>query len=251
MEKKTFLAVLLLIGVFSSVAAVRANSLVDAGPDQTVYVGQTVFFSGSVSAADIREITWDFGDGSPVVSGTDPSILTSTTHVYAMAGTYTVTLGVEIDCVNYAWEYDNVTITVLPLIGVSIDIKPGSWPNPIQTRSRGVLPLCICGTGDFDVMTVDPASVRLHSEDVERGVAPLRWSWEDVATPYTTDWGGGHALRGDGILDLVFHFDTPEVATVLTLTGNVGETLPLILTGNLFGEYDGTPILGQDYVRIR
>jgi hypothetical protein len=251
MEKKTFLVILLLIGMFGSVAAVRADALVDAGADQTVYVGQTVAFSGSVSAHDIREIRWDFGDGSPVVSGLDPSILTSTTHVYPAPGMYTVTLSVEIDCIHYAWESDTCTITVLPLIAVSIDIKPGSWPNPIQTKSRGVLPLCICGTEDFDVMTVDPARVRLHSEDVEEGVAPLRWSWEDVATPYTTDWGGGHALGGDGILDLVFHFDTPEVATVLTLTGNVGETLPLILTGNLFEEYDGTRILGQDYVRIR
>jgi hypothetical protein len=251
MKRKILLVALLLMGVFPSIAIVGANSLVDAGPDQTVYVGQTVLFSGSVDASDIREIMWDFGDGSPIVSGTDPSILTSTTHVYAMAGTYVVTLGVEVDCVYYAWVYDNVTITVLPLISVSVDIKPGSWPNPIQTRSRGVLPVCICGTEDFDVMTVDPASVRLHSEDVEEGVAPLRWSWEDVATPYTTDYGGGHALGGDGILDLVFHFDTPGVATVLTLTGNVGETLPLILTGNLFREYDGSLILGQDYVRVR
>jgi hypothetical protein len=136
-------------------------------------------------------------------------------------------------------------------IPVHVDIKPGSWPNPINVKSRGTLAVAICGTEDFTVMTVDPARVQLHSKDVERGVYPLRWSWEDVATPYTTDYGGGHALEGDGILDLVFHFDTPEVATVLTLTGNVGETLPLILTGKLLEEYDGALILGQDYVRIR
>jgi hypothetical protein len=136
-------------------------------------------------------------------------------------------------------------------VPVYVDIKPGSWPNPINVRSRGTLAVAICGTEDFDVLTVDPARVQLHSEDVERGVYPLRWSWEDVATPYATDCGGGHALEGDGIIDLVFHFDTREVATVLTLTGNVGETLPLIVTGKLLEEYDGALILGQDYVRIR
>ena len=135
-------------------------------------------------------------------------------------------------------------------IPVHVDIKPGSWPNPVNTRSKGVLPVAVCGTEDFDVMTIDPVTVRLHSEDVREGVAPLRWSWDDVATPYTADMGGGHALDGDGYLDLVLHFDTPEVASVLTLTDNLGETLPLILRGNLFEEYDGTPIEGQDNIRI-
>jgi hypothetical protein len=259
MEKKIFLVALLLMGVFASIVTVQAQpAWVDAGPDQTVYVGQTVTFilnipEGCDPGWCFGEIRWDFGDGSPVVIYpvyTDISIVTVTTHVYATSGTYIATLGVEVDGVWFEWVYDTCTITVLPVISVSIDIKPGSWPNPIKTKSRGVLPVCICGTEDFDVMTVDPASVRLYSEDVEEGVAPLRWSWEDVATPYTTDWGGGHPLGGDGILDLVFHFDTPEAASVLTLTGNVGETLPLILRGNLKVEYDGISIYGEDYVWI-
>ncbi len=145
----------------------------------------------------------------------------------------------------------NYSVTIIAPTAVSVDIRPGSWPNPIKTRSRGVLPVAICGTEDFDVTTIDPASVRLHSDDVEEGVAPLRWSWDDVATPYTTDWGGGHDLEGDGFLDLVLHFDTQEAVMTLTVTDHVGETLPLILRGNLFEEYDGARILGHDYVRIR
>ncbi len=145
----------------------------------------------------------------------------------------------------------NYSVTIIPPTAVSVDIRPGSWPNPIKTRSRGVLPVAICGTADLDVTTIDPTSVRLHSEDVEAGVSPLRWSWEDVATPYTADWDGGHDLEGDGFMDLVLHFDMQEAVMTLTVTDHLGETLPLILRGHLFEEYDGTPILGQDYVRIR
>ena len=137
-----------------------------------------------------------------------------------------------------------------PVIPVYVDIKPGSWPNPLNVRSRGKFAVAICGTEDFDAMTIDPATIRMHSEDVIEGVPPLRWSWEDVATPYTADMGGGHALEGDGYMDLVLFFNTREVAMTVTLTHHVGETLPLILRGNLFEEYDGAPIEGQDNVRI-
>ncbi|MHC4725285.1 MAG: hypothetical protein ACYS9V_13755 [Planctomycetota bacterium] len=47
------------------------------------------------------------------------------------------------------------------LIPVSIDIKPGSCPNPLNINSKGVLPVAILGTGDFDVQEIDPASIRL------------------------------------------------------------------------------------------
>ena len=140
-------------------------------------------------------------------------------------------------------------IPVIP-VHVYVDIKPGSWPNPINVRSKGVLALAICGTEDFDAMTIDPVTVKIHSQDVEEGVSPLRWSWEDVATSYTADMEGGHELDGDGYVDLVLLFNTQEVAWTLTITRHLGETLPLIVRGNLYEEYDGSPIQGEDYVRI-
>ena len=46
--------------------ATKAQSDVDAGPNQTVYEGQQVSFDGSVSLdnASIISVKWDFGDGS-------------------------------------------------------------------------------------------------------------------------------------------------------------------------------------------
>ena len=137
-----------------------------------------------------------------------------------------------------------------PVITVYVDIKPASWPNPILVGSKGVYAVAICGTEDFDVTTIDPKTVKIYIEGIAEGVPPLRWSYADVATPYTGPPGGGHALGGDGYLDLVFHFDTRTVVTNLGLAGHVGEIIPLILKGNLYEAAGGTPIQGQDYVWI-
>jgi hypothetical protein len=39
---------------------------------------------------------------------------------------------------------------------VSIDIKPGSAPNSINPRSRGVIPVAILTTDTFDALDIDP-----------------------------------------------------------------------------------------------
>jgi len=131
---------------------------------------------------------------------------------------------------------------------VYVDIKPGSWPNPIKTASKGVFAVAICGTEDFDVMLIDPATIMITMEGLTVGVSPIRWTYEDVATPYIGPPGGGHALGGDGYLDLVLHFDTQEVVNTLGLSAYVGQTVPLVITGYLYVCF--TPIKGQDYVWI-
>jgi len=140
---------------------------------------------------------------------------------------------------------------IVPTISVYVDIKPGSWPNPLQLRSRGVLPVAVCGTEEFDVTTIDPVTVELTLESLGVGVSPLRWSYEDVATPYEGDPCSGHDLEGDGYLDLTLKFKAQEVVTTLGLDAfSDGEVVILMLTGNLMEEFNGTPIQGQDCVRI-
>ncbi|UCE28643.1 MAG: hypothetical protein JSV85_05030 [Candidatus Bathyarchaeota archaeon] len=135
-------------------------------------------------------------------------------------------------------------------IPVNVDVKPASWPNPFRLKSKGVLPVAVCGTEDFDVTTIDPATIQLTLEGVEEGVSPLRWSYEDVATPYMGEPCGGHALAGDGYLDLSLKFDRQELKEILGLDAFEGDTIPLILTGNLMEEFGGTPIQGQDCMWI-
>jgi len=164
-------------------------------------------------------------------------------------GVYTFTVSaVDDDGVSYGDQL--VTITVPAKINVYVDIKPGSWPNPTNTESEGVIPVAICGTEDFDVTTIDPASVEFMIEGVDEGVLLLRWSYEDVATPWTDEDGGGHAVGADGYLDLTLKFKKKDVVNTLGLKDHIGETIALIITGNLKEEFGGTAIEGHDWVWI-
>ena len=129
---------------------------------------------------------------------------------------------------------------------VALDIKPGSWPNPFNPVSKGVLPLAVCGSDEFDVMTIDPDTILLGREGVD-GLVPLRWSYEDVGTPFGGEPCDGHDLNGDGFMDLALKFSTQELMSTLGLGDLAGQTVPLLLTGSLL---DGTPLEGIDWVWV-
>jgi hypothetical protein len=117
------------------------------------------------------------------------------------------------------------------LAEADVDVKPGSDINPLNLRSKGVLPVAILGSEELDVTLIDPASLLLN------GVAALRWSYEDV-------WGSGE--MPDGYEDLTLKFSTQDIAASL---GNVsrGDFVVLTLEGTLI---DGTPIIGEEMVWI-
>jgi acetyltransferase-like isoleucine patch superfamily enzyme len=80
----------------------------DAGPDQAVFVGETVTFDGTGSYdpdGTIESYYWDFGD-----SGTDDG--ENTVHIYETAGVYTVTLTVTDD--NDLSSSDTLIVSVIP-----------------------------------------------------------------------------------------------------------------------------------------
>jgi hypothetical protein len=134
---------------------------------------------------------------------------------------------------------------VAPPFPVPVDIKPQSCRNPLNVKSKGVLPVAILGTDDFDVNQVDPASVELV------GVSPLRWALEDVATPYEPFVGKEDAFDctdegPDGYMDLTFKFDIQEIVAALGDV-NDGDVLVLSLTGRLMG---GEGFVGEDVVVI-
>jgi hypothetical protein len=133
-------------------------------------------------------------------------------------------------------------------ITVSVDIKPGSCPNPLNLKSRGVLPVAVLGTMDINVMSIDPASIRLSREGTPGMVAPIRWSYEDVGTPFTGDRCDCHELKCDGYKDLTLKFKTQEVAATLKLNDVTGQEISLTLTGSLM---DGTEISGKDCIRTQ
>jgi hypothetical protein len=128
------------------------------------------------------------------------------------------------------------------VITINLDIKPQSCPNPFNMGSKGVLPVAILGTEDFDVMTVDPSTLLLE------GVAPIRWSYEDVATPVGPDADTCECTTAgaDGYMDLTLKFDHQAIAAALGPVTD-REVRVLTITGMT---YDSIPIMGKDCVVI-
>ena len=137
---------------------------------------------------------------------------------------------------------------ILPLaslaqpIAVDFDIKPQSCPNPLNTKSKGVLPAAILSTEDFDVTEVDPATLQLE------GVAPLGRYLEDVSKSVDprVDVCDCNEDTADGFMDLTLKFDNQEMVAALGPLSD-GDVMVLTLTGILL---DGTAIEGQDCVAI-
>jgi len=125
---------------------------------------------------------------------------------------------------------------------VTLDIKPGACPNPVNVNSNGVLPVAILGESSLDVRDIDLSSVRLA------GVPPLRSAMEDVIgttlqlpSPDCTVTG-----RPDGTPDLTLKFDVQALRNALNAPD--GAAVTLSLTGRL---RDGsTSITGTDTVAV-
>ncbi len=106
-----------------------------------------------------------------------------------------------------------------PIKDVSIDIKPGSDRNPINLKSKGVVPVAVFGAEDFDVTFIDdPFAVVLFDSATEEyaGASPIHFVVEDL------DW--------DGYDDILFHFSTQELARYL-----VEDTQEAYLLGTIGG----------------
>jgi hypothetical protein len=79
----------------------------------------------------------------------------------------------------------------------------------------------------------------------------LRWNLTDVATPFDVDTRQGDCFdctkKGpDGFTDLTLKFKTKHIVKAIGSVSK-GDNLVLTFTGELF---DGTPIVGDDVVRI-
>jgi hypothetical protein len=147
-------------------------------------------------------------------------------------------------------------------IYVSMDIKPESCPNTLSMKEKGVLPIGIMGTDDFDVTHIDPATIRLFRKDETDPiqVVPLRWSLVDVGIPYepfNSKVSASDCLEYfpdkfgvfDEYLDLSIKFEAQEVVAALGEI-NDGDVLVFQLSGKLKEEYGGNKIVGEDVVWI-
>jgi hypothetical protein len=120
-------------------------------------------------------------------------------------------------------------------IPVTVDIKPGDHSNKIKLSARGVLPVAVLTTQDFDASQFTPEMAHLSDADIAMtmgcvGADAVRWNYADV--------------NQDGRLDLVFFFRIRE----LNLTSD--STAATLMA---HGSYGSTMIhiLGTDSVRVK
>jgi len=122
----------------------------------------------------------------------------------------------------------------LPAERIPLDIKPGSDPNSINLKSKGMLPVAILSTDEFDALSVDVSSLRFGDSLLVREgstpVVPLRSTVEDV--------------NGDGLDDLSLKLSMRQLV-------DQGVLGPFSFAGSLTGAtYDGSKIVGIDGIRI-
>ena len=115
-----------------------------------------------------------------------------------------------------------------PVIEVGFDVKPGSDPNAVNTRSKGQLPMGIYGSETLDVRDIDISTINV--ECMGNTTENIRFAYEDLVVE-------------DGIEDLILHLPMQSFpwgaprGTLVTIT----------VTGELL---DGTPFFGEDVVLI-
>jgi hypothetical protein len=131
------------------------------------------------------------------------------------------------------WSYrapvlkNGLAIQFTSSLTVSIDLKPGDFPNTINLSSRGTIPLAVLSSPAFDATKIDPASARLSG-------APIQTNPQGRPNFSLTD------VNGDGLLDFLAHFDTQKLNLAPTAT-------QVVLDGRTFS---GQAFRGVDSVRI-
>lgn len=175
-----------------------------------------------------------------VFTAPDDTLLAGNTNLIAIRGQ---------DHGVYSYLDVKVTAEIPEKITLPIDIKPQSCPNPINTRSNGILPVAIIGTHDFDVTQIDPSSISLA------GIAPLRSSFKDIATPFELLTGKTDKLDcteegPDGFIDLSLKFDSQKIIEALEYTYGSIENKDIIVLPLECKLLNGTTAIGEDVVII-
>jgi hypothetical protein len=109
--------------------------------------------------------------------------------------------------------------------------------------ANGILPVAILGSEEFDVGSINVASILLH------GVAPIRSDYEDVSAPVVDADEACEctSVGPDGYIDLTLKFDRQDIAAALGEV-NDGDVIELTIEGETA---DGIAILGSDCIVIK
>jgi hypothetical protein len=184
-------------------------------------------YDGATTTTQSSAELWDPATGTWSLTGSLASGRISHTSTVLATGDVLVAAGYFENPRSYLTSAELYEFT----LAVSVDIKPGTHPNSISLAKKGVTPVAILTTTDFDATTVDPATV----------------CFGDAETPVQRDCteahGTGHPkdVDGDSDLDLLLHYETQQTGI------DLGDT-QACLTGQTFG---GVSIEGCDSVKVK
>lgn len=159
--------------------------------------------------------------GILVASGstTTPPLIVSIPSAQPGEWTFEVE-GIEVPTIDYPMA---LVVYSLDALTVALDVKPDDYPNCINPKGKGVVPMAILGSSQLDAAQIDLQSLQIGDID------PEHTAYEDV--------------NNDGISDVILHFATGELAQAGLLIDNA----QVAISGRLF---DGKTIQGFDVVHL-
>ncbi|MEX0965944.1 MAG: PKD domain-containing protein [Bacteroidia bacterium] len=176
-------------------ASVKKTIEITAGPtadfiasDSALCLGDSVSFT-SVSSKDVVSHSWNFGDGSPTGSGTDPG------HLYTRGGNFEVALIVA--------NADGCTDTALTSISIedlSVSVNPAN--------------VTLCAAGDSVLITASGADNYVWSPaaSVRSPNSPSTYVFPGATTVYSVIGSGNSGCRDTAYSVVTIHSSEPPVA---------------------------------------
>lgn len=162
----------------------------------------------------------DFADGSPLPLA--QPVLLRRGGQQQLAFTVSLDRAVGNDYQGRSLQADLMVVASEVIPPITIDVHPNSWPNPINPKSSGDIPVAVNGSATLNVASLDWTTARFGPNQA----APLRWSHED--------W------NKDGHMDLLLKFDnqasgftcgmTEATLTITTFSGETYEDWDPIVT---------------------
>lgn len=218
-------------------ATITVNNVapvVNAGPPQVVFSGQTVTMSATFSDAGVDDDPWlysiDWDDASSDTGSTsDQGSPITANHTYFAPGDYTIEVCVTDKDGGQGCATEVVSVLALPVL---IDIKPGSDPNSINCgNAKETITVAILSNATFDATTIDHTTVVFEGAGEThldpRNGRPRRHE-EDV----------NHDRR----VDLVLHFRLGD--TTLTCGSTEGTLRGMTFTGQWIAGTDAVRMVG-------
>jgi hypothetical protein len=187
-------------------------SLAVTDPDGFTVSADTLTFTGREVLREVADVLY-YNDADAVLSPVlkpgayfvkvFPKPDTKPTDTYSLlveaaGSTFTLADHVPASAIpTLGYGIQSTGSVISPLIPIGIDIKPGSSLNPITPKSNGKIPVAILSGPQFDA----PSEVRQGSLTFGRKGTEPSLAFCDSA---------GEDVNGDGLRDLVCHFDTQK-----------------------------------------